>query len=184
MGHRTFTSVPDFAFKDGDIIEIRASDRPADVLSRFPRRLVFVVGGRPSMPPMRPSSAIGTSIGYLMLMARPTVGSIPLGWSRAAIGLSAALLWSPGETGILAAKLRSVGPRSRGSIRRLVQHVGGLVHPAALAAGLRPYFLDRMPEAEAPSATASSGATASPRRFRSSGSSSSIAHSRAHRRSG
>src|SRR6185436_687175 len=51
MGHRTFTSVPDFAFKDGDIIEIRASDRPADVLSRFPRRLVFVVGGRPSMPP-------------------------------------------------------------------------------------------------------------------------------------
>ena len=41
MGHRTFTSVPDFAFKDRDIVEIHASDRPADVLARFPssRRL-------------------------------------------------------------------------------------------------------------------------------------------------
>src|ERR1700741_1196438 len=34
------------------------------------------------------------------------------------------------------------------ALRQLVQYVGGLVHPAALAAGLRPYFLDRMPEAE------------------------------------
>jgi hypothetical protein len=34
------------------------------------------------------------------------------------------------------------------ALRQLVQHVGGLVHPAALAAGLRPYFLDRLPEAE------------------------------------
>ena len=34
------------------------------------------------------------------------------------------------------------------ALRQLVQHIGGLVHPAALAAGLRPHFLDRLPEAE------------------------------------
>src|SRR6266536_2615660 len=32
--------------------------------------------------------------------------------------------------------------------RQPVQDVGGLMHPAALAAGLRPHFLDRLPEAE------------------------------------
>ena len=91
MGHRTFISVPDFAFKDHDIIEIHASDRPADVLARFPRRIVFIGGAaRPYMRPMRRSSAIGTSTGCLMTV-RPTVGSIPFGWSRAAIGFSAAL---------------------------------------------------------------------------------------------
>ena len=47
MGHRTVISVPDFAFKDRDIIEIHASDRPADVLARFPRRIVFIGGGPP-----------------------------------------------------------------------------------------------------------------------------------------
>jgi hypothetical protein len=45
MGHRTFTSVPDFAFKDRDIIEIHASDRPADALARFPNRVLFIAGG-------------------------------------------------------------------------------------------------------------------------------------------
>jgi dihydromethanopterin reductase len=40
MGNRTFTSVPDFAFKDRDILEIHASDRPEDVLALSePRRL-------------------------------------------------------------------------------------------------------------------------------------------------
>ncbi len=34
------------------------------------------------------------------------------------------------------------------ALRQLVQDVGGLVDPAALAAGLRPHFLDRPPEAE------------------------------------
>src|SRR5262249_19760684 len=34
------------------------------------------------------------------------------------------------------------------ALRQLVQHIGGLVHPAALAAGLGPHFLDRLPEAE------------------------------------
>ena len=39
MGHHTFTSVPDFAFTDRDILEIHASDRPEDVLARFPSRV-------------------------------------------------------------------------------------------------------------------------------------------------
>ena len=34
------------------------------------------------------------------------------------------------------------------ALGQLVQDVGGLVHPAALAARLRPHFLDRLPEAE------------------------------------
>ncbi len=47
MGHRTFTSVPDFAFKDRVILEIHASDRPDEVLARFPSRVVFIGGGPP-----------------------------------------------------------------------------------------------------------------------------------------
>jgi dihydromethanopterin reductase len=47
MGRRTFTAVPDFAFKDRDIVEIHASDRPEDVLARFPSRVVFIGGGPP-----------------------------------------------------------------------------------------------------------------------------------------
>jgi hypothetical protein len=34
------------------------------------------------------------------------------------------------------------------ALRQLVQHIAGLVHPAALAAGLGPHFLDRLLEAE------------------------------------
>ena len=34
------------------------------------------------------------------------------------------------------------------ALRQLIQDVGGLVDPAALAAGLRPHLLDRLPEAE------------------------------------
>jgi len=47
MGHRTFISVPDFAFKDRDIVEIHASDKPQEVLARFPGRVVFIGGGPP-----------------------------------------------------------------------------------------------------------------------------------------
>jgi hypothetical protein len=47
MGHRTFTSVPDFAFTDRDILEIHASDGPEDVLAGFPSRVVFIGGGPP-----------------------------------------------------------------------------------------------------------------------------------------
>src|SRR3954447_12318298 len=53
------------------------------------------------------------------------------------------------------------------ALRQLVQHVGGLVHPATLAASLGPHFLDACQKPSAPSATASSGAAASPRLFRS-----------------
>jgi len=47
MGRRTFASVPDFAFRDRDIVEIHSADRPEDVLARFPGRTVFIGGGPP-----------------------------------------------------------------------------------------------------------------------------------------
>jgi dihydromethanopterin reductase len=46
MGHRTFSSVPDFAFQNRDI-EIHSSDTPEEVLTRFPSRVVFDGGGPP-----------------------------------------------------------------------------------------------------------------------------------------
>src|SRR6516225_3096433 len=54
------------------------------------------------------------------------------------------------------------------ALRQLVQHIGGLVHPATLAAGLRPYLLNRLPEAERTVGDRQLGTLASPRRFRSS----------------
>jgi dihydromethanopterin reductase len=47
MGHRTFTSVPDFAFQNRHIVEIHSSDKPEEVLARFPTRVVFIGGGPP-----------------------------------------------------------------------------------------------------------------------------------------
>jgi len=45
MGPRTYASVPAFAFAERDIIEIHRSDEPAEVLARFPGRVVFIGGG-------------------------------------------------------------------------------------------------------------------------------------------
>lgn len=47
MGRRTFESVPEFAFKDRDIVKIHSSEAPAEVLARFPGRVVFIGGGPP-----------------------------------------------------------------------------------------------------------------------------------------
>src|SRR5262245_15645662 len=55
---------------------------------------------------------------------------------RVALGLSHPdLLQRPLRLGVL-------------GVGQLVEDVGRLVHPAALPAGLRPHFLDRLPEAE------------------------------------
>jgi dihydromethanopterin reductase len=48
MGHRTFTSVPDFAFQNRDIIKIHASELPEEVLARFRSRVVFNGNGSPA----------------------------------------------------------------------------------------------------------------------------------------
>jgi dihydromethanopterin reductase len=47
MGHRTFVSVPKFAFEDREIVKIRSSENPQEVLARFPGRVVFIGGGPP-----------------------------------------------------------------------------------------------------------------------------------------
>ncbi len=44
-GPRTASSVPDFARADRTVVTIRSSDDPAEVLSRFETRVVFVGGG-------------------------------------------------------------------------------------------------------------------------------------------
>src|SRR5437764_10922056 len=47
MGHRTFISYAVFCLKKKKIVDIHASDRPEDVLTRFPTRVVFVGDGPP-----------------------------------------------------------------------------------------------------------------------------------------
>jgi len=61
MGRHTFSAVPDLAFKDRDIVEIHAFDRPEDVPARFPSRVVFI-GGRP--PKLRCLRAFHPPLGH------------------------------------------------------------------------------------------------------------------------
>jgi len=44
-GPKTVASFPSFARSDRVIVEIRSSDHPEEVLSRFPNRVVYVGGG-------------------------------------------------------------------------------------------------------------------------------------------
>lgn len=44
-GPRTIASFPDFAHCGRTLVEIRSSDDPEEVLSRFPGRVVYVGGG-------------------------------------------------------------------------------------------------------------------------------------------
>lgn len=46
-GPKTIASVPPFARADRTLVEIRASDRPEDVLARYPDRVVYIGGGPP-----------------------------------------------------------------------------------------------------------------------------------------
>ena len=45
VGPRTRASIPAFAYQDRTIIEIRSAEAPADVIARFPGRVVYVGGG-------------------------------------------------------------------------------------------------------------------------------------------
>ena len=47
MGPRTFESVPKWAFNEREFVEIRSHEPPAEVLARFPDRVVFIGGGPP-----------------------------------------------------------------------------------------------------------------------------------------
>lgn len=46
-GPKTVASVPDFAFKDRTIVELRSWMEPEEVLSRFAGRVIFIGGGPP-----------------------------------------------------------------------------------------------------------------------------------------
>jgi dihydromethanopterin reductase len=47
MGPRTRQSVPDFAYHDRTIVEIRSFMPAAEILERFPGRTIFIGGGPP-----------------------------------------------------------------------------------------------------------------------------------------
>lgn len=44
-GPRTVASIPQFAYEDRTIVEIRSGMEPAEVVRRFPGRVVYVGGG-------------------------------------------------------------------------------------------------------------------------------------------
>jgi dihydromethanopterin reductase len=46
-GPKTTSSVPDWAQVDRTVVTIRSSDRPEEVIARFPGRVVFIGGGPP-----------------------------------------------------------------------------------------------------------------------------------------
>lgn len=46
-GPRTVASIPDFAYEDRTICEIRSGESPEEVLARFPDRVVYIGGGPP-----------------------------------------------------------------------------------------------------------------------------------------
>ena len=46
-GPKTAASIPAFARKDRTIVQIRSSDRPEDMLARFPDRVIYIGGGPP-----------------------------------------------------------------------------------------------------------------------------------------
>jgi dihydromethanopterin reductase len=47
LGPRTRSSVPGFAYQDRTIVEIRSSQRPAEVIAMFPDRVIYIGGGPP-----------------------------------------------------------------------------------------------------------------------------------------
>lgn len=46
-GPKTAASIPAFARKDRTIVQIRSSDRPENMLARFPDRVIYIGGGPP-----------------------------------------------------------------------------------------------------------------------------------------
>jgi dihydromethanopterin reductase len=47
LGPRTYRSVPGFAHDDRTLFAIRSSEQPADVIARYPDRVIYVGGGPP-----------------------------------------------------------------------------------------------------------------------------------------
>ena len=45
VGPRTKASIPAFAYEDRTIVEIRSAEAPAEVIARFPSRVIYVGGG-------------------------------------------------------------------------------------------------------------------------------------------
>ena len=50
LGPRTYRSVPAFAYEDRTVVEIRSTERPADVIARYPERSAGLDRLRPIHP--------------------------------------------------------------------------------------------------------------------------------------
>ena len=77
-GPRTKASIPDFAYADRTIVEIRSWMDPHEVVSQFPDRIVYVGEDQRSGRPMHRSFSTGTSPAFPMT-GKPTGISIRLG---------------------------------------------------------------------------------------------------------
>ena len=47
LGPRTYRSVPAFAHEDRTVVAIRSSEQPANVIARYPDRVIYIGGGPP-----------------------------------------------------------------------------------------------------------------------------------------
>ena len=47
LGPRTYRSVPAFAHENRTVVAIRSSEQPADVIARYPDRVIYIGGGPP-----------------------------------------------------------------------------------------------------------------------------------------
>jgi len=47
LGPWTYRSVPAFANKDRTVVAIRSTEQPADVIARYPDRVIYIGGGPP-----------------------------------------------------------------------------------------------------------------------------------------
>ena len=47
LGPRTYRSVPAFAHNDRTVVAIRSTEQPADVIARYPDRVIYMGGGPP-----------------------------------------------------------------------------------------------------------------------------------------
>ena len=60
LGPRNLSLRPAFAHNDRTVVAIRSTEQPADVIARYPDRVIYIGGDRQSGSPTPHLSAIGT----------------------------------------------------------------------------------------------------------------------------
>ena len=93
LGPRTYRSVPAFAHEDRTVVAIRSGERPADVIARYPDRVVYIGGGPPVWTAYAPFIR-HWDITDSPMTARRTGGSIRPGSSPVEVR-------KPGQSGLI-----------------------------------------------------------------------------------